>query len=440
MDRLGRQRRESYRSGVKSRRKWIPRAALAVLACTTLADRGLAAAPAIVGEPIHSMYLEGTRLHLGLEKNGGPEYLILDVRNPGSPQAVFQSEIGATVTEICVDGRDSYLATENPAAEIIVIDSRADRRVAEIDLPGETPILQLAPVWGGGVGVLRVPQAGVDNSFHLDRREKDELRIVGSHFLPRVASSEATLMPQFADTLPAGSLVDWVRHPDDEDLTMVALRVAKDPFRLLRGAEDRLRLVDRDGDGTIRLACVGDSNTAVSPTVFPGSWCRTLGKEVWHRDLEVLNHSRIGASLRSFVARKRGAVLLEEALAERPDAVILALGTNDLNYFHADGIEADARDRVGKIKELEARTRATGADFFVALVPPRFDAAVPEGSLAALNAAIRKEWPPEKILDFHSEIGRELLDADGVHFLGAGHVERARRAYAFILEPERASP
>lgn len=388
---------------------------------------GLAGLPG----PASVLELEGSLVHLGVEANPGAEYFRIDLEDPQSPRIVSRVELGATVTALLLLPDVIYLGVDDPAGELVALDARTMEVRGRVDLPGSAPLVRIGLAYGYLAG-LRDPERGSKNSVMLSRDD------IFSPTLTIEASASVwlgvILVPaRVAARAQPGELIGWRRHPGDPALTVAAYATSEDPLRLLRGADDRLRLRDRNADGVLRFACVGDSNTVLVVDIRPMSWCVVLRDEVWRSDFEIVNSSEVGAGLRSFGESKRGAFLLEQALAEAPDAVLLALGTNDLDYFHADDIEGDAADRVGKMQEFEKKVLATGADFFVALVPPRYDGIGPPGALDALNAAIRSTWPSEQILDFHSAMPRSFFRADGLHFTGLGQAERARRAYAFLL-------
>ncbi|MEO2168639.1 MAG: SGNH/GDSL hydrolase family protein [bacterium] len=401
-----------------------------------LASAGEAVDLAGLPGPAHVLELEGSLVHFGVERNPGAEYFRIDIGNPEAPRVLSAVELGATVTALLPLPDVIYVGVDDPAGELVALDATTLEVRGRIDLPGEAALIRIEVVYGFLVA-LRDPAQGGENIVVLTRddifapvvkREASGKVSIGAVLVPAQLSAEAQ----------PGELVDWQRHPTDAAITVAAYATTANPLRLLRGIEDRLRLRDHNGDGVIRLACVGDSNSVALGDIRPMSWCAALREEVWHRQFEVVNPSVVGAGLRSFHEPKRGAVLLERALSEEPDAVLLALGTNDLDYFHADDVAGDAADRVGKMKEFETKVLAAGAEFFVALVPPRYDGVDPAGALDAFNAEIRKTWPAEQILDFHSAMPRSLFRGDGLHFTGPGQAERARRAYAFLLAPQPA--
>jgi lysophospholipase L1-like esterase len=401
----------------------------------------LAPWPAVAGEgpglaglpgPARVFELKDSIVHLGVEANPGAEYFRVDIRDPQSPRVVSSVELGATVRALLPLADVIYVGVDDPAGELVVLDARTFEVRGRVDLPGKAPLNRMSVAYGFLVG-LRDPSPRGENMVMLSREDifSPTLEREGSGV---VSVGPVLVPPRLAAQAQPGELIGWHRHPSDPALTLAAYATAEHPLRVLRGTDDRLRLRDGNGDGVIRLACVGDSNSVAVPDIRPMSWCAVLGEEVWRTDFEVVNPSVVGAGLRSLGESQRGAVLLDRALAEQPDAVLLALGTNDLDYFHADDVAGDAVDRVGKMREFEKKVLAAGAEFFVALVPPRYDDGGPPGALEAFNAEIRGTWPSEQVLDFHSAIPRRFLRADGLHFTGPGQAERARRAYGFLLE------
>jgi len=85
--------------------------------------------------------------------------------------------------------------------------------------------------------------------------------------------------------------------------------------------------VDRDGDGMLRIVCLGDSNTDRNFKPNVPTWCERL--QARHPEWEIINRGATYA-----VARGCGILqacsLLAAALQLEFDVVLLAFGTNDL--------------------------------------------------------------------------------------------------------------
>jgi alpha-tubulin suppressor-like RCC1 family protein len=184
------------------------------------------------------------------------------------------------------------------------------------------------------------------------------------------------------------------------------------------------RLHDRDGNGSITVACLGDSNTLPDGEVSRG-WCRRLGDLARGGHWRFVNRSEGGATAVEFGSMILASEHLEYALEnDSVDAVVFAYGTNDLLRAKASPVEvANAYSR------LRQRARVVGVDVFVALTPPIQP--MPGGindKVAELNTILRSRFPSDRIIDFWSEMLPEDY-ADSVHLIDSGQEKRARAAW-----------
>jgi lysophospholipase L1-like esterase len=193
-------------------------------------------------------------------------------------------------------------------------------------------------------------------------------------------------------------------------------------------AWDTGHLRDRDGDGRFSVVCLGDSNTRRLER-GPDTWCEVLAgllpAERWRLVNRGLGGATAvhGASL--YAADRQVGYAVEN---DAPDAAILAYGTNDVRA----GIPAD--EIVAATQALVLRLVEGGAVPFVALVPPiQPEAEHPENAqVRALNAALRRTFPEERIVDFHADMAADDY-VDALHLGAAGQRKRARAA-ARVLE------
>jgi len=187
------------------------------------------------------------------------------------------------------------------------------------------------------------------------------------------------------------------------------------------------RLYDRNGDGSITVACLGDSNTRVDGSVFLG-WCERLAAHAPEEHWRFVNRSEGGATVVESGSLILARTHLEYTLAnDSVDAVVLAYGTNDLSMVKASPVEiADAYSRLRQL------ARAAGADVFVALTPPIQPA---QGGINAqvveINELLRDRFPSDRVIDFWSGMTRRDF-ADSVHLVGSGQEKRARAAWATL--------
>jgi lysophospholipase L1-like esterase len=184
------------------------------------------------------------------------------------------------------------------------------------------------------------------------------------------------------------------------------------------------RLRDRNGDGRIAVACLGDSNTEARPAL-PPAWCERLRDHAPAARWTTVNRGEGGATAVEF----RSLVLAEEHLDyalenDAVDAVILAYGTNDIVFAHAA-----PKDVAHAYARLRHRARAYGIDVFVALTPPvQPPVRDVNPQIVELNALLAELFPSSRIIDFWSGMSPEDYE-DGVHFRESGHAKRARAAW-----------
>jgi len=202
--------------------------------------------------------------------------------------------------------------------------------------------------------------------------------------------------------------------------------------------------LDRNADGEIVVACLGDSNTAsawqhTKPGGFPESrgWCEQLGARVGDPRVRVVNVGLGGATASpnaygELINRMHftGSSQLDAVLAYQPvDVVMMAFGTNDVMPEHG----LTATDIADSYNRLWRRARAHDLLGFVAITPPVYRnrrtgkyRRSPE-AIAATNRALGEIFAPRHLLDFHSGSSPgEYLD--DIHLNAAGQARRADEA------------
>jgi lysophospholipase L1-like esterase len=120
-------------------------------------------------------------------------------------------------------------------------------------------------------------------------------------------------------------------------------------------AQGPIRLAEYDG--TIRVACVGDSITAVGgSTSYPALLGKLLG-----RPFEVRNFGSSGAAVLKKANKPYwGTAELRQAIAFAPHVVIIMLGTNDSkahNWEHGSHFTDDLEALVERFTELDPKPR-----------------------------------------------------------------------------------
>lgn len=141
-----------------------------------------------------------------------------------------------------------------------------------------------------------------------------------------------------------------------------------------------------DYQKTIRVACVGDSITAgvgAEGKAYPAQLGKMLGRK-W----EVRNFGISGCTLLNQgdnPYQKQGA--FKAALADKPDVVIIMLGTNDTkpqNWKHKDQFAADYKGLIGQFAKLPSKPPSSSAGRFP------YQAAA---TGASTNPASKKRFP-----------------------------------------------
>jgi len=182
-------------------------------------------------------------------------------------------------------------------------------------------------------------------------------------------------------------------------------------------------LVDTNGNGVREWMIVGDSLSN-----FPGSCAYPTQFALRHPGITVSNEAIFGSHAVNWVAHGTVPPLL---VAHEPDAVLIALGTNDLAFRSADQIVADLR---ALHDQVVGHTLPNGLHpvAYVATIarlylhPREFDEKVD-----AVNAALRAWLPASRVVDFDSWMPAEwdpdlmLWSSDGVHLGCVAHTRRA---------------
>jgi lysophospholipase L1-like esterase len=205
---------------------------------------------------------------------------------------------------------------------------------------------------------------------------------------------------------------------------------------------------DSNGNGVREWLMIGDSNT---------SWLTTCDYpeqlQALHRDMVITNGGIFGTTAAWWVANDALGGLLAQY---QPDAVSIALGTNDLGD--------DPTTIVANLQALYAR--ATGWCYprgcvvaQVATVPPiywpetgstQFDVVAQNATLQAVNGLIRATFPPSAVVDFDSwmapgpdwpgDVFPSYMYRDGVHLNCAGQATRTTYADRLILQGAYVDP
>lgn len=203
-------------------------------------------------------------------------------------------------------------------------------------------------------------------------------------------------------------------------------------------------VADRNRDGRIVIACLGDSNTAShwqyerhNGFTIDQGWCERLQVRLDDPRVETVNMGEGGATVSPHPVQGlypnkyfEGSLQLEEVLKRHPvDLAILAFGTNDvLPTFN--GIPIDIVDHYTRVRR---QARAAGVPALVALTPlavPHPERKEMTRSLVALidtNRFLRERFAPYELVAF--DLGAEAENfIDDVHMSAHAQALRARAA------------
>jgi hypothetical protein len=182
----------------------------------------------------------------------------------------------------------------------------------------------------------------------------------------------------------------------------------------------RVRVRDVNGDGTIRVACLGDSNTRNDDAP---SWCTDLAAQFprWNvvnfgwpgtfADNSTWADGTCAAGLDGLVpACSR--YWIEQALAAKPDVAVLAWGTNDALH------ETDPVRAVDSLAQDYDELRSAGVRVWVATVPyvnsPPFAYTAPY--VREMNDRIWASFPADRVIDFNAIVQPNVMPWFGLHF------------------------
>jgi lysophospholipase L1-like esterase len=204
-------------------------------------------------------------------------------------------------------------------------------------------------------------------------------------------------------------------------------------------------VLDGDGDGVVRWLFSGDSNTQWLPCSYPEQF------QSRHDPAKILSYNEglFGTTAHFWVDND---ILVDALEADRPDAVVIALGTNDAGQ-HIDPADI-AQDLLTLYTQAASfpLTAKARPKVFVATVPLIYDPLDldPEGTeltnaiIDELNMLIRALFPLDHVVDFDSWMPEEwdatfmwtsvfTRQPDGVHLNCPAHEIRADLIDALLM-------
>ena len=209
--------------------------------------------------------------------------------------------------------------------------------------------------------------------------------------------------------------------------------------RVATAADANAPIRVEDYQNKIRVACVGDSITAgvgANGHSYPSQLGKMLGKKWDVRNFGISGCTLLNSGDNPY--QRQGA--FKAALADKPDVVLIMLGTNDTkpqNWGHKDQFAADYKDLIGQFAKLPSKPRI----FICRPVP------VPGSGNWGINEAGVKEAIPiidkvaketaSGVIDMYAALADhpEMLP-DRVHPNAAGAAAMAKAAYKALTGKE----
>lgn len=369
----------------------------------------------------------------------------IDASNPLAPVLDSSYETDAHVTGIAVIGDRAYVLVEEDV-EILVFDLSTPGSlplVESFDLPGRGHSEGIA-VANGLLYVVVDGRINTDDFFVLDPGGSG-LTIIGQTHVS-VRSVDVAVHKHLAYVAiglgGAGLGVVDVSDPTNPMLRStqqtasagIAVVTSGPYVRLATESNNEelevydpalpMRIQDRNGDGEIFLAALGDSNTFF---VWTPSWGAQLDQRgrVAHPEFRAITWARPGATAvdtgKPELATAFGQ--LDVALPREPDAVVLAFGTNDLGV-------ATVPEIIDAYVQLDDLIQAAGSRTFIAKAPPCFNHYT--AKIEALNAALDATFPADVVIDFHTTM-RQADYGHGCHMNLRAQTLRANAVYERLL-------
>lgn len=353
---------------------------------------------------------------------GAPELIAIDLgANLHAPRYAWSVEIGAAVLDVAVDGDVALLATDDDAAELVVVDLDTHARVGSFDAAGSADAISIRVVAPGTVKLGR-RASDAPELYKLDVRDPAHVAVLRAGQRPRALRARRVRdVPHYAY---GGRLVG---HDEIGDLLYLVTAPPGAEAAVVRRIAP-VTFADTDGDGVWRLGCVGDSNTMLLPDLRPG-WCEIVRDALDDPDFAVVNVAVQGATVvtPNTLFTSDATQQMAQVLPQRPDAVVLAFGTND--RFAGSTPQA-----IEAAYETQAAVAAqAGVAFYVATTPPvggciAGGTGLPCARIAEQNGLLRAAFGG-RVLEFADGFpDPQLFFDDRIHLNADGQLLRAERA------------
>jgi hypothetical protein len=368
-----------------------------------------------------------------------------------------------------------YLATADPARELIVFDGAGPTALAERgarDLPGDAAAtaveVERGRVWvttpnqsaqpdlhlldddaGTGAPALRASlDLGADDgdvtaqgtrAFVAARTASRALTVV------RAADASARVAETVAAAAPAVAVGLGTRHVYLAGAPGAPLLQVVDPGTPLAA------VADGNGDGIVTVVCLGDSNTMFDHVGgLRRSWCEQLDDAIANPNWHFVNRALLGMTAVDLGRRLGDLTMYVDAPTPHPvtidatlrldraDVAVLAFGTNDLRPI--TNALATPQQLVAAYQAHARKLQAGGVPLvLIALTPPTVPPS-PASDLPridAANALLRRTFAADTLLDFSTGIVPADYgyrdEHDGVHIGQSGQRKRMQTVYRRLV-------
>ncbi len=184
--------------------------------------------------------------------------------------------------------------------------------------------------------------------------------------------------------------------------------------------------LDRDGDGVVRVLCLGDSNTASGDERIAEKWCENLAAR--YPSWQLVNQGK-GFARATGTTMLWGRALLTHVWPTKPDLLLIALGTNDLLAG-----QQSPQVTVDALLAFRDEALKRNVDVAIATIPPAFNRA-PEitAPIAVANRLLAGAVPADRLIDFYSGMTADDFLPDGIHVNAAGQRKRGDAATRVLV-------
>lgn len=184
---------------------------------------------------------------------------------------------------------------------------------------------------------------------------------------------------------------------------------------------------DRNGDGVVRVVCLGDSNSALGDPRVGDTWCEYAAARF--PDWQFVNQGRGFARVMGNTMLW-GKALLQHVWRVQPDILLIALGTNDLL-----SAEQAPQQVVEALLDFRAEAQQRNIDVAIATIPPSFrHSAELRANVDVANRLLAEALPADRLIEFNAGMERADFLPDGLHVNADGQRKRGAAAAAVLRQ------